>query len=155
MTHLTIKLGEQKLKKLEKSASKAGDALRNKSIAMKKVSIFLDRWVQENFRSEGGNVGKWEPFAMGGRMKKGLFDSSAKLLQDTGALRASYRPFSTNNNAGIGSDSKYSKAHDKGLGVPERRTLPVAEEVDKDVRDILSDYVESNVVKNITQALRS
>ena len=97
----------------------------------KKAAIFLDQWVQQNFKSEGGKVGGWLPFAAGGRWRKGKgLDTSAKLLQDTGRLRLSYLPFATTREAGIGSKLPYSKSHEQGLGVPVRRVLPV----DKDVR---------------------
>ena len=61
-------------------------------------------WVQKNFKGEGKAVGGWAPFKAGGRWRKGFgLDTSAKLLQDTGALRASFLPFASKTDAGIGS----------------------------------------------------
>lgn len=95
-----------------------------------RISAFLDQWVQDNFKTEGGSVpGGWEPFAFGGRinMETGEVDASAKLLQDTGRLRSSFVPFATNDNAGIGSRIPYSEKHQEGdlfNNLPAREMLP-------------------------------
>lgn len=113
--------------------------IRNMRPVHKKIAVFLDRWVQENFRTEGGKVGGWRPFARGGRLRRGsggraMFDRGARLLQDTGRLRNSFDPFATRYTVGIGSDVSYSETHEKGLGrVPQRRMLPKIGEVRDDV----------------------
>ena len=106
--------------------------------AMRKVAIYLDQWVQRNFKTEGGNVGGWKP----------LTQREGRILQDTGRLRASFVPFTAKNNAGIGSDLDYSKTHDKGIGhVPKRRILPQKKDVMKQVRRILKRHIE--VVRSV------
>lgn len=104
--------------------------IKNTRGANRKVSIFLMRWYNENFKSEGGKVGGWKPFKLGGRrLPGGLIDTSAKLLQDTGRLRLSINPFFNKRLAGIGSSLKYSITHELGLphkSLPARRMLPVA-----------------------------
>jgi len=128
---------DKELRQMRKSARRAGDF----RAPHKKISIMLDRWVQRNFKTQGGNVGGWKPFmqvCMGGRGSRYGFtktcasgrlvgkgrtrkiDRSAKLLQDTGALRASYRPFHSAKDAGIGSDLKlieYHKILEKAYGL--------------------------------------
>lgn len=123
------------------------EKLKNFSGPFASVSAFLDRWVQKNFRSEGGNVGGWEPFARGGRWVKGRgLDTNAKLLQDTGRLRSSFLPFATKNNAGIGSELEYSKNHEEGLNhLPVRRMLPNQAEVKDDVKRILERGVKKAI----------
>jgi len=116
--------------------------------AYTKASIFLDRWVQKNFKSEGGSVGGWPPLQAGGRHKKGKgLDTSAKVLQDTGRGRASYKPFATRTDAGIGSDVPYMKKHEEGDGVPKRRTLPVKKEVWPTILKIFNKHVEDALKK--------
>lgn len=113
---------------------------------LSRAATFLDRWVQVNFRTEGGNVGGWLPFARGGRLlPNGSIDGSAKLLQDTGRLRASFLPFASKKDAGIVSDLPYAPIHHEGQGVPERRMLPKAREVVKDITKILEEFVEKVV----------
>lgn len=133
--HATVKqVQDRQRARLEK--------LQQLNVPLTRASIFLDRWVQKNFKTEGGNVGGWLPLKAGGRYVKNQgFDSAAKILQDTGRLRASFSPFSTKVNAGVYSDLDYSEIHEKGQGVPERRMLPQWVEVRSDVNKIMKDYV--------------
>lgn len=113
------------------------------SIPFKKAAIFLDKWVEQNFKTEGGKVGGWKPFAHGGRVTEKGIDENAKLLQDTRRLRMSYLPFANKKTAGIGSDVSYSVKHEKGLdGTPQRRMLPKKREVIDDVRKIMNNHAE-------------
>jgi phage gpG-like protein len=128
------------LKKLRTRVNEARKDLKESKPAWKRVSIFLDQWVQQNFRTEGGKVGGWSPFSEFNL--RALLDPSAKLLQDTGRLRLSFVPFATKNDAGIGSDLPYAEKHEEGEGaLPVRRMLPKGSEVKKDVREILEDFV--------------
>lgn len=122
--------------------------VKNPSQANRRVSVWLLRWVHKNFKTEGGEVGGWLPFKLGGRRRKGgAIDASAKLLQDTGRLRASFIPFYSRTNAGIGSSLPYAEAHDQGLpgrGLPARRLLPRQDdnEVAKKVVEIYDFYIK-------------
>lgn len=113
------------------------EELKDKSVPYKKASIYLDRWVQLNFRTEGGRVGGWQKSRAAERRH-------GKTLQDTGRLRASFIPWATRRNAGIGSDVPYSETHEKGLdGMPVRRMLPKRKEVIADIRLIFNAHVQS------------
>lgn len=114
----------------------------------RKASILLDQWVQRNFKNEGSKLSggdAWPPFKIGGRRRGSQLDTSAKLLQDTGALRASHLPFHSGRNAGIGSELPYSKFHDEGIGVPMRRTLPKEQEI----RPALMQLFDSHVRRSL------
>lgn len=128
-----------------------------------RAATYLDRWVQQNFKTEGGKVGKWAPLKVGGRWSRRrgrrFFDSAAKVLQDTGRLRQSFLPFVTRRNAGIGSDLPYAKKHEEGKGergrkLPARRMLPKQKEVRKDLREILNEHVKGITGKNLFKGLR-
>ena len=123
---------------LRKMANRAVDF----TLVHKQAAIMLDKWVQKNFKNEGrGLSDRWPPFKIGGRWIKGSgVDASAKLLQDTGALRASHMPFHNKDDAGIGSNLPYSKAHQLGEGVPQRRTLPERGEVEKALQDLFEEH---------------
>lgn len=117
--------------------------VKNLNTAYSRASVYLDRWVQENFKTEGGKVGGWKAFSPNTR--RAQLDPSAKLLQDTGHMRASFLPFATRHNAGIGSDLPYSEYHHKGApanNLPKRRLLPEDDDVRDDVRDIFEGYLE-------------
>ncbi len=109
--------------------------VKNTRIPNRQISIWLMRWVNENFKSQGGKVSGWKPFKLGGRrLKGGGIDRSAKLLQDTGRLRASFSPFHSRFVAGVGSDLNYSLTHELGLphrNLPSRRMIPIS--TDRDV----------------------
>ena len=103
------------------------------SIPHKKISIMLDSWVQRNFKTEGGNVGGWASIKRDGR-----------ILQDTGRLRASFLPFFNKKDAGIGSDLPYSKAHEEGIGVEQRRILPETPEVKRDITKVYDEHIRKS-----------
>ena len=114
---------------------------------MKKISIFLDQWVQQNFDTEGSKVGNWLPLQAGGRKKKGKLDISAKILRDTGKLDLSFKPFSSELNAGIGSDLPYAPTHDEGKGVPKRRILPEDRDVMVTVLKKVNQHLDRSMKK--------
>lgn len=128
------------------------------------AATYLDRWVQKNFKTEGGNVGGWAPLKFGGRWSQRgggrFFDSAAKVLQDTGRLRQSFLPFVTRRDAGIGSDLPYAKKHAEGKGeagrkLPKRRMLPTQREVRKDIREILNAHVKKITAKDLFRGIKS
>lgn len=138
---------EPTVAQMQRDLKRKRDALANFAPTMAKAAIFLDQWVQENFRTEGGKVGGWLPFKSGGRRRGGELDTSAKLLQDSGRLRLSFLPFASKTNAGIGSRLPYSKAHHEGIGVPERRLLPLV----KEVRGPLLEQFQIHVKKSLNK----
>ena len=128
-------------KRLKNKVNKIHSQLKQPAPAMKAVSIELDKWVHQNIESEGGLVGGWPSFyADNPRLKK---DPSAKLLRDTGRLNSSFLPFSSKDNAGIGSDLPYSKPHDSGTdSLPQRRLLPKWVEVGDAVHRIMQRFLD-------------
>jgi len=147
------------LSKLDKRYAKAMKKLDTKSgggmkIPNKKAAIWMDSWVQKNFRSLGKFVGGWKPLKFGGRWigrkPNRRFDTTAKVLQHTGRLRASFVPFATTKDAGIGSDLPYSRPHQKGEGrLPKRRMIPNRKEVLPAVVKIYRKYVKDKVIKKL------
>ena len=143
MPEIEIKVKSPTFKEMEARYKKRAEELKVMKTPNKRIAIFLDRWVQLNFRTEGGNVGGWKPLALGGRFVDGILDTSAKILQDTRTLQKSFLPFATNKNAGIGSDLDYAKPHEEGLnGLPRRRILPKNSEVRGDVKKLYTQWVE-------------
>jgi len=119
------------LEKVKRTFSERLKKINDASIPNKKAAIFLDRWVQKNFQSQGGKVGGWE-----------AIDRAGKILQDTGRLRSSFIPFAKRSDAGIGSSLKYSKPHDQGVGnMPKRQILPERSDVEDDLFQIYDKHV--------------
>ncbi len=106
--------------------------VRRMHIPNRQIAVWLLRWVNENFKSEGGKVGGWKPFKLGGRrLPGGKIDRSAKLLQDTGRLRQSFNKFSSRRFAGVGTNLNYAISHEFGLphkNLPARRMLMTADD---------------------------
>ena len=137
--------------------------------AHRDIATMLDRWVLRNIKTEGGKVGGWKPFktyCVGGprspykkvkvcgigrvigKGKKRRLDKTAKLLQDTGTLRSSFKIFYSTVNAGIGSKLNYAETHEKGIKpVPKRRVLPNTRDVVKDIKRVYEKYVDKTVEK--------
>ena len=139
---------------LKTKANAAREALKDDGALMRQVAVFLDQWVQRNFKESGGKVGGWGPFKYGGRLslkKKGnaqsvdghrYVNTSARLLMDTGALRLSFLPFAKRGTAGIGSDLPYSKPHNEGTDkLTQRRILPEDHEVRMDIKMLMNNFV--------------
>ena len=137
------------LDEMRKRLAKKRAAVTDLRTPYARAAVLLDQWVQRNFKSEGANVGGWQPFAVN---KNGVpiveavnpGRAPAKLLQDTGRLRSSFAPFANKQNAGIGSDLPYAKTHHEGIGLPERQLLPdhnpAYREVMRSAREIMTDY---------------
>lgn len=110
---------------------KAEDTKKAITLANKKASIVLYQWVMENFKDEGGPAGGWAPLAPSTVKWKSAHGYS-KLLQNTGALRGSFVPYSDQDVALTGSPLAYSGYHQEGTGrMPQRRLLPNVAETQK------------------------
>jgi len=150
---VSIEVNKSVLDALKTKLNAAREGLKNDGPAMRQVAVYLDQWVQRNFQGKGRNVGGWIPFAYGGRLTtkakanaksidwRRYIQSNAQLLMDTGALRLSFLPFVRKGVAGIGSALPYSKPHEEGEGLPQRRMLPKNAEVEAPVFSILENFV--------------
>lgn len=125
----------------------------------KRISVYLLKWVDTNFKTEGGKVGGWQKLKLGGRplprsqrTETKQLDSSAKVLQDTGQLRRSFVPFSDSNTAGVGSEIgkfdnlPYAKKHHEGHGaLPRRQLIPTVNQVGDEILEMYEEYIEQVV----------
>jgi phage gpG-like protein len=158
------KKGMEKLRrKLRQVHKETGDAYE----ANRNVGIWIVRWINKNFDTEGGKVGGWQPFKYGGRLitkKKAsnriggvglarsiegrrLVDASARLLRDTSLMFASFQPYrARSKSVTVGSHLEYSAYHEFGLpsrNLPARRMLPRASDDDvlEGILRIYDDYM--------------
>ena len=135
-TKVKFELKRQSSKAVQKKLLQLSKLMSNPSRINKQVSTFLLGWVNRNFKTEGGMIGiaGWKKLKAGGRwVNAGVgwvrWDPKAKILQDTGLLKASFISFYGRTFAGVGSDLSYSVYHEAGLptrGLPQRRMLPIA-----------------------------
>ncbi|MHB1099291.1 MAG: phage virion morphogenesis protein [Burkholderiales bacterium] len=143
------------LQELRKRLVKKRAAVMDLRTPYARAAVLLDQWVQKNFKTEGGKVGGWQPFA---KNAAGIpivelrepDRAPAKLLQNEGILKASFSPFADTKRAGIGSDMKWDdgttvKDHHEGRGqLPARPMLPDSgaayKEVMRAAKEIMADY---------------
>lgn len=115
----------------ERFAAKAKETREGIAIANKRASIVIYQWVLRNFQTEGELAGGWPPLApatIAWKSEHGY----ARVLQNTGALRASFLPYADDKIAAVGSALWYSVVHQEGSArVPQRRILPNEEETGK------------------------
>lgn len=151
---VAVRWSKEDIERMKAELAAARLKLKEDGPVMMQVAVFLDQWVQRNFRELGGKAGGWAPYYYGGRLvnkdkanaqameTRRYINTTAKMLQDTGALRLSFLPFIRKGVAGIGSDLPYSKAHEEGTDdLPQRRMLPKKDDVQADVFSILDNYV--------------
>lgn len=146
--------GDKKAQRaLRRVARKMGDA----TPANKQVSTWLFRWVNNNFKTQGGKVGGWAPLHPSTirRRTVGPGSGAAQILQDTGFLRASFKPFFGRNFAGIGAGPHFKVAdipifHEEGVpsrNIPRRRMLPRS--TDRDVTQAVIKIYDAYIRKAI------
>jgi len=121
---LTAEFNPAKLTaKLEALARRLKTYRRTANIA---VSTQLYAWTIKNFDTEGSSFGGWKalrPATVKAKKREG----KEKILVRTGALRASFLPFHSDDNAGIGTELEYSVYHENGVpsrNLPKRPMLP-------------------------------
>ena len=157
---IKIEANKEQLDALKVRGKAARELLKQDGVAMRQIAVFLDQWVQRNFKGIGEKVGGWERYKYGGRLVrkaqanaqsvdgKRYIDGSAQLLQNTGALRLSFLPFVRLGTAGIGSDLPYSEFHEHGTDIlPQRRMLPENADVDADVKEIMENWIKVTIRK--------
>lgn len=150
------------LEELRKRLAKKRAAVMDLRTPYARAAVLLDQWVQKNFKTEGGKVGGWAPFAKNaaGIPIVEVFDPArapAKILQNKGILKSSFAPFANKTSAGIGSDMKWEdgttvKDHHEGRGrLPSRPMLPdkgtAYKEVMRAAKEIMTDYNASALRK--------
>jgi hypothetical protein len=78
------------------------------------VAVFLNTWVDRNFQTQGGKVGGWAPLAESTLRRRRKGGKGAKILQDTGLLRASTKLFYDKTQAGIENQISVFSGAEKG-----------------------------------------
>lgn len=124
----------------------------NRRIPNKEVSVVLFAEVMRNFDAEAHEGKPWAPLApatVKGKEKKGY----ARILQNTGALRNSFLPFSDADVAGVGARSvkkhaDISTVHEYGAperNIPARPMLPSRLTAERIALKVYELYVERSI----------
>ena len=101
-------------------------AMEDTTPANRQASIAMYGWLIRNYDREGAAIGGWAPLAPSTIAEKKKIGKE-KMLVRSGAMRQSFVPFYTRDNAGVGSELSYAKAHEDGgpsRNLPARPMLP-------------------------------
>ena len=106
--------------------SRLAEESKDRTVPNRQLGIQLYGWTQRNFQQSGGlQTPAWPALAASTLKQKAKQGYSSQPLIRTGHLRQSYRPFSDNDQAGVGSEVPYSQYHETGTkNMPQRATLP-------------------------------
>lgn len=128
---ISAEVNQQQLNRMNRRLNAFGDAMSNPTQANREASIALYGWTIRNFDRAGGLQGGWAPLHPRTVREKARIGKERMLVR-TGALRASFLPFHSRENAGVGSELEYSKYHQDGApsrNLPQREMLPRREKV--------------------------
>jgi phage gpG-like protein len=130
-----------------KRIGKVLGAMSNRKDANARAVAIVDRWVQINFKTEGGNVDGWEPLKdQTIRQRKRNKSGQVKILQDAGWLRGKWKHIISNINGALVSGVDYGIYHDKGTEhLPVRQLLPKHEDIWPDIKKVYSDDWEKAI----------
>lgn len=148
---MTIKLDIKGLRSTVSYVKKAQSTL-NKNLRGANLGaiIVLDRWVQKNFASQGGehknNFGPWKKLSL--KTIAGRRKGSSKILQDTGRLKNSFEFKASSKGAVLFTRVKYAKKHEFGEGrIPQRKIMPSDKQAEEIIKPVYKKFAERSVKK--------
>ena len=140
---------------LKKKFEDLDKKLERRKKMFERVGIQIVKAVHKNFKEEGHEGKKWEPLkpATIKRRRVGknkTFKNRIMILQDTGVhLRNTFTAQSTNQSVRVGTPTKFSKSHEKGIWpMPRRPMLPS----DKLAHEIAVKVCDNFVAEQIKEA---
>jgi len=128
------------------------------------AAIALRRWIDLNFKAEGArhenSFGPWKPLhpVTIEKRRQGKGSGTAKILQDTGALRSRWEVRANRSFGEVESRQDYSRIHENGgiamidgrtVKVPRRKILPGVGQTKKIALKAYQGFVDKVVVKGL------
>lgn len=115
---ISLKGLEQTVSRLQALIALGQDSGKSRTELHRRFGIQAMKWIDENFRSEGGNLedGAWKELSentIAGRIKR-----SNKILQNSGLLRTTFNFAETSTEVRVGSPSKVALWHEGGTAGP-------------------------------------
>jgi phage virion morphogenesis protein len=88
--------------------------LQNTRAMYAKIAVLMKQNIDRNFIRQGTERGPWAPLSPTTLMRRRKQGRGAKILIDTGLLRASILPVYTDDYAAVGTNLKYARTHQFG-----------------------------------------
>lgn len=132
---------------LQRSIDKRMQKLRHRERVNQRAAVAVDRWIQENFKSQGKLAmggGGWRPLSAVtlARRRRGTARFAARILVDTGTLKSRWKHIWTASLAKVRSGVDYARHHHFGeYGLPVRRILPLDRQIWPTLEKLYSDYI--------------
>jgi len=133
----------------QKSMELKGSKLKKRRDTNAKAVAYLDKWIQDNFKSQGSksSKGKWAELSDVTLMMRRKEGKGAKILEDIGNLKGRWKHLYTHSQAAIQSGLPYALVHDQGnprnrmfgkakAPIPQRKITPEKEQVWPNVKKI-------------------
>jgi phage gpG-like protein len=132
---------------LQRSIAKKMNKLRHREAVNQQATVVVDKWIQENFRSQGrlamGGAG-WRPLSDQtlARRRTGAAGFGAKILVDTGQLKSRWKHLWTATLAKVQSGVDYARQHHFGqYFLPVRRILPSDDQIWPRIEKLYNNYI--------------
>jgi phage gpG-like protein len=119
--------------------------LDNRSRFYQRAVVYVDAWIQKNFKTQGEPFGGWQPLSpvtIARRRKGPKARLGEKILQDTGQLKSRWKKTWGARQGIIQAGVPYAVYHDEGLGAPKREILPEKEMVNPAIKKILGIFIK-------------
>lgn len=138
-------MNQAQLKAVQKRLTRFLERMKDRTAANREVSIQLYSWFARNYDTQGASVGGWAPLAESTVREKQRIGKTRMLIR-SGQTRASFAPFYTAENAGVGSESEIARfLHEGTKRMPARELLPPREVTNDIGLKIYNKYVEREV----------
>ena len=138
-----------------KHLENAERGIKQTETAFRRSLVVLDRWVQKNFQTEGGNVGGWVPLSdttVDMRMRRRNKTGMIRILQDNGKLRQQWEHESDEKHATLRSKVDYGIFHDSDeprSKLPQRRIMPRMREAWDMIKPLFSEHIQKAIERRI------
>lgn len=123
---ISAQINQQQINALNRRLDRFAAAMQNPTPANREASIAMYGFLIRNFDRAGGLQGGWAPLHPRTVREKARIGKERMLVR-SGALRASFLPFHSRENAGVGSPLEYAKPLHEGApsrNLPARELLP-------------------------------
>ena len=145
------------LPEVERNMARRANKLNDRRTVNAACLTVVDRWIQDNFKTEGGKVGGWKPLkpatiAARRHGSNKALAGQVKILQDTGQLRSNWKHIVDRTTGRLRSLVKgkggvsYGLFHDQGLGnLPKRQIIPEPKQIAPQLKQVYQHFIKQAI----------
>ena len=145
------------LPEVERNMARRANKLNDRRTVNAACLVVVDRWIQDNFKTEGGKVGGWKPLkpaTIAGRRKGSnkALAGQVKILQDKGHLKDDWKHIVDKTTGRLRSlvkgksGASYGLFHDQGLGnLPKRQIIPEPKQIAPKLKQVYQHFIKQAI----------